>query len=126
MSRQKKSWDKKHYQILKKWIGERLKKYPFQLHERVQKGEIDALDWAKSYIGLIPGCIHRGDYEGAQATRDAVIEFLNGFGLDIPENAVLNLPEYQPKQIYALLCFAKIGDPSGMANGGAMFINEEL
>ena len=62
------------------------------------------LEWAKTFLPLVKDCEHREDYEAAQATSDAIMEFLNQF---LPadqqlnkETDILKLPEYKEIVIY--------------------------
>ena len=85
------SWDKKHYKTIKKWMIERLNSVPFQYKTNCP------FDWAATFLPLIVDCSYREDYEAAQATSDAIREFLNGFLKEedrISETTLLKLPDY--------------------------------
>ena len=47
------------------------------------------VQWAKAFIPTMADCASREDYEAAQATKDAIIEFLNSMGAEIPADAEL-------------------------------------
>lgn len=104
-----------HYKAIKKWVLHELNHRPILLADKIKC----PVEWAKTFFPLIPDCVHREDYEAAQATKDAIIEFLNGFGAEIPDDAQLRIPEYKPMDAHGIICFGKKGDPSGMASGGA-------
>ena len=61
------------------------------------------VEWAETFLCLIPDCVHREDYEAAQATKDAIIQFLNKFGAEIPDDARLTLPEYKEIEIKGII-----------------------
>jgi len=68
----------------------------FRLAEKY-KG--DPVGWAKTFFPMIPDCVHREDYEAAQATKDAIIDFLNKLGANIPDDARLKVPDYKPMNL---------------------------
>jgi hypothetical protein len=117
----KKNWDKKYYKVVKAYMDNQMWHIDYRLAEKYKD---DPIGWARSHFDLISDCVHRGDYEAAQATKDAIIDFLNKLGLEIPDDAVLKLPEYNPVKIRALICFGKKYDPSGFSNGSAELFYE--
>lgn len=110
------TFDRKHYKEIKDFMLQILNNRPWCCDVKCP------VEWAMTFFPLIPECVQREDYEGAQATKDAIIEFLNGFGAEIPKDAMLNLPEYEPKTIRGIVCFGKEDDPSGLASGGAIIL----
>lgn len=115
-----KSWDKKYYKEIYNWMCENLKYSPIWY----LKGEKPCpIEHVKTYFPLISDCVHREDYEAAQATKDAIINFLNKLGAEIPDSAELKIPDYKAIKIRGLICYGKKNDPSGFASGGAEFIN---
>lgn len=87
------TFDKKYYREIYNWICENLKFSPTWY----LKGENPCpIEHVKTYFPLISDCVHREDYEAAKATRDAIIDFLNKLGAEIPNDAVFILPEYKP------------------------------
>jgi len=107
---------KEYYDQIKEFVHSLLNGVPFQIADKVTC----PVEWAKTFFPMISDCVHREDYEGAQATKDAIIEFLNKFGLEIPEDAQLKIPEYKETEMHGILCLAKEGDISGLASGGAI------
>lgn len=79
------AFDRKHYREIKNYMMDRLMRPPCHYTGN------NPIDWAVGFFDLISDCVAREDYEGAKATRDAIIEFLNSFGAEIPEDARLNL-----------------------------------
>lgn len=57
------------------------------------------VDWAKGFIPLIKESADDEDYEAAKATKDAIIEFLNGFGAKLPADCEILLPK-QSKHLF--------------------------
>jgi hypothetical protein len=106
----------KYYKEVKKFMDWNFSHVDYRLMEKF-KTRPDL--YAQTFFGLIPDCVQREDYEGAQATKDAIIEFLNKFGMEIPDDAQLRLPEYKPMDAHGILCFGKEGDPTGIGSGGA-------
>lgn len=80
------------------------------------------VEWAKTFYPLLVSCVESEDFEAAKGVRDAIIEFLNGFGADIPNDAILNLPDYQKIEVRGIMCLGIEGDPSVMASGGAIWL----
>lgn len=110
------TWDKKYYKELYDWMCENLKYSPTWY----LKGEKPCpIEHVKTYFPLISDCVHRGDYEATQAIKDAIIDFLNKLGAEIPDDAVLKIPEYKPMKFSAFVCYGKEDDPTGFASGGA-------
>jgi hypothetical protein len=107
-----------YYKAIKEFMLWELNHRDFRLVEKYKC----PVDWAKTFLHLITDCVEREDYEGAAATKDAIREFLNGFGADIPEDAQLKLPEYKPVEMHGIICYGQEGDPSGIGSGGADWI----
>jgi len=51
----------------------------------------DPVRWARAFTPMIADNVAREDYEAAQAIKDAIIEFLNGFGAELSKDTILNL-----------------------------------
>lgn len=47
------------------------------------------VEWAKTFVPLVRDCAESEDYEGAQATKDAIKDFLRGFGMNISDDDTL-------------------------------------
>jgi hypothetical protein len=98
-------FDRKRYRETKKWMLESLSIKQWCMPENWTLS-----DQIKAYLPLIVDCAHREDYEGAQATKDAIVEFLNKF---LPESErltgfeKLNLPDYEPLEIHGIICFVE-------------------
>lgn len=90
------TWDTKYYKEIKAFMDRQMWHLDFRLAEKY-KG--DPIGWAKSHFHLISDCVHREDFEAAQATKDAIIDFLNKLGAEIPDDAELKIPEYKPMKI---------------------------
>lgn len=81
--------DKKHYREVKKFMLHNLNHVPWCVKPS------SPFDWAKTFFPLITYCVKRNDFEGAKATKDAIIEFLNQFlgeADKIPKDALLKIP----------------------------------
>lgn len=78
------SFDKRHYKTIKKFMLDRLTHRPWCY-------EGSPVDWAVGLFPLIQQSIDDEDYEAAQATKDAIIEFFNSMGADVPNDAKLIL-----------------------------------
>ena len=115
----KKSWDKKYYKEIKTFMDNQLWHVDYRLAEKYKD---NPAGWAQSHFNLITDCVHREDYEAAQATKDAIIEFLNKLGAEIPNDAALNIPDYAPMEIHGIICLGKSDDPTGMGSGGAIWL----
>jgi hypothetical protein len=114
------SWDKEHYKNVKSFMDEHILGVHYTLVEKYKK---DPVAWAMTFFPLINQAVKDEDYEAAQATKDAIIDFLNRFGAKIPDSIEFKLPKYHPIKVRALVCYGKEDDPSGMASGGAEFIS---
>lgn len=68
-----------------------------------------------SFLPMITDCVHNEDYEGAKATRDAIIYFLRERGADIADDIKFILPEYKPMKINGIICYGKEDGTSGGA-----------
>lgn len=67
------SFDKKHYKSVRQHMT-------YVLNNRPWCVEVDdPVEWARVYIPMISFCNEQEDYEGAKATKDAIIEFINQF-----------------------------------------------
>lgn len=108
--------DKKHYKEIKKFVLLKLSTRPALLADKITC----PVEWAKTFFPLISDCAAREDYEAAQGTKDAIIEFLNKFGAELPKDVEFKLPEYKILEAHGIICFGKKGDLSGMGSGGAM------
>lgn len=108
--------EREYYKAIKAHVGHNLTHVPWC-------AQVDCpVEWAKTFLPLITDCAHEGDYVGAQATKDAIIEFLNSFGTELPTDVLLTLPEYEELDIRGIVCLGVEGDRSGMASGGAVFL----
>lgn len=80
------AFDRKHYRTVKKFMGQQLNNRPWCCQD------VGPVEWAKTFIPLITDCVKQEDYEGAQATSDAIREFLNQFLKEpIPADITLKL-----------------------------------
>jgi len=96
-------FDKKYYKQIKAFVAEQLQQPSF-----LYTGKCP-FEWAKTFLPLVKDCEHREDYEAAQATSDAIMEFLNQF---LPadqqltkEKDILKLPEYKEIIIYGHISY---------------------
>ncbi|MBB6126955.1 hypothetical protein [Mucilaginibacter lappiensis] len=83
------NWDKKHYQEIYDFMIATLSSVPWCSNVKCP------FEWAKSKLPLITMSIEKEDYEAAQATKDAIKNFLNRFLDDenkITNEATLKLP----------------------------------
>lgn len=61
--------------------------------------DLDIIVHIKGIIGLIPEMIEREDYEGAQAVKDAIMDFVNSFSDEkITKEALLIIPELKKQK----------------------------
>lgn len=81
-------FNKKHYREVKKLMLWRLNNVPWCCSIK------NPIEWAETFMPLIINCIDQEDYEGAQGTKDAIIEFLNQF-IPIPEDVLLKLEKFK-------------------------------
>ena len=80
-------WDKKHYREIKKFTL-------YQLQHKDFRTTINCpFEWAETFLPLLNYCISVEDYEGAQAMKDAIMDFLNDFLIEkITKKDLLKLP----------------------------------
>jgi len=113
-------WDRKYYKTIFKWVYGQLgtglnPKIYTSLKEPVWQGSI--------FISMLPELIHREDYEGAQATKDAIVKWYNE---RLPkgkppftENDLIKIAPYEQREkIAGIICFGLRNDKSGLASGG--------
>lgn len=96
----KKSFDKKHYQEIKKFVD-------WRLRHRSWCSNSDVVGHILMVIELMPDLIKREDYESAQAVKDSIIEFVNSFpGEKIDKDILLKIPSFtEEKEIHCHLSF---------------------
>lgn len=115
-------WDKKHYKEIFKWVYSQLggglnPEIYTSLEKPVWNGDI--------FISMLPDIIHREDWEGAQATKDALIKWYNEHlppgESPLTEEALIRIPAYQEHPACGYhLSLGKPDDPSGIASGGCI------
>jgi hypothetical protein len=82
-------WDKKHYAEVKEFVSH-------QVGHRPWCYDGDFSTWLTVWTSMIQHCIHDEDYEGAQATKDAITEFLNKHLPEVDHihrDAIIRLPD---------------------------------
>lgn len=88
------TWDKQHYKDIYEFMMSTLSSIPFQCVCKCP------FEWAKIRLPLVSMCVSNEDYEGAQATKDAIKDFLNRFLPDdgqIKDSDTLILPPAPPQ-----------------------------
>ena len=73
------------YMETKNWMLDVVSRRPWCLEET------DAVRWCVGFFPLIKMAVEEEQYEVAQAFKDAMIEFLNGLGAEIPKGFLFNL-----------------------------------
>lgn len=64
-------WDKKHYREIKKWVKPQLGGgYPASIYGK----DVEHMD---VFVDMIPELVEKGNYEAAQAVKDAIMEWFN-------------------------------------------------
>ncbi|WP_183560626.1 hypothetical protein [Mucilaginibacter sp. SP1R1] len=89
MEVQKPTWDEKHYQEIYEFMMATLGSVPWCSDVKCP------VEWAKTKLPLVSMCVANEDYEGAQATKDAIMDFLNQFLSEsekITDQQTLKLP----------------------------------
>lgn len=85
----RKSFDKKYYNDIKKHCE-------WTLRHRPWCSTADAIDNIKLHLKLLSDLIHDEDYEGSQAIKDAIVEFINEFSDEqLDKSVLLNIPEWK-------------------------------
>lgn len=110
------SWDKEYYREIKKFMD-------YEVSHKHFLCTIDCpIEYVKTFLPLISMSIEKEDYEAAQATKDAIMQFLNKFlkdGNKIKKSDTLKLPAYVEIEAHGIVCLGDPNDKTGMASGGA-------
>ena len=62
------SWDKKYYKACKKHMDHIVSHRPWCCDSPLD-------EWLKTWVSFVKEHVDKGDYEAAQATKDAIIDF---------------------------------------------------
>lgn len=111
----KAKWNKKHYKEIKAFVLSTLK-------EPVDPGKRDPItgrlpvsfrEYIQPKLRLMVDCASREDFEGAQATKDALVEFTNRYlpeDKQLPSDFGFNLEGIEPiktSELTCILCFVE-------------------
>lgn len=95
---------KKHYNEIKKFV---LSNLEFSGQIKNFNPEATIYDCLVPTLNMVSFCVQKEDYEGAQATKDAIMEFLNQFLSEedrIKVSDTFKLPDYKHEDIRGIVC----------------------
>jgi hypothetical protein len=75
-------WDKKRYKACKRHMDYMVSHHPWCY-------DADIATWIRTWSNFMDACAQGGDYEGAQATKDAIFDLFKRHGHPIPKEAML-------------------------------------